>query len=226
MEKARFAAKGGNKVELKLCEVTKKIGKTEIIDHVSCIMESGKVYGLKGYNGSGKTMLMRLISGLIIPTSGDIYFDGKSLGKEIEFPSSMGLLIESPGFLDNLTAFNNLNLISRLNNKASKSQIYDALVRVGLDPQDKRKYRKFSLGMKQRLGIAAVIFERPDLILLDEPSNALDADGISLLKKIIIEEKSRGSLVIVSCHEAELLSAVSDVIFTIEQGRIVGSATQ
>ena len=174
-------------MEIVLNNVKKTIKKATVIDGISAKWTGGKVYGLCGYNGCGKTMLMRLVAGLIRPTEGSVIIDGKELGKDIDFPESIGLMIENPAFLDHYTAMQNLQLVASLKKKATREDCIDALNRVNLDPNDLRTFKKFSLGMKQRLGIAAAIFEKPDLILLDEPTNALDADGTELAAKIIRE---------------------------------------
>ena len=182
-------------MEIVLNNVKKTIKKATVIDGISAKWTGGKVYGLCGYNGCGKTMLMRLVAGLIRPTEGSVIIDGKELGKDIDFPESIGLMIENPAFLDHYTAMQNLQLVASLKKKATREDCIDALNRVNLDPNDLRTFKKFSLGMKQRLGIAAAIFEKPDLILLDEPTNALDADGTELAAKIIREERERGALI-------------------------------
>ena len=204
-----------------LDHVTKIIKKATVIDGISAKWTSGKVYGLCGYNGCGKTMLMRLVAGLIRPTEGSVTIDGKELGKDMDFPESIGLMIENPAFLDNYTALENLKLIASLKKKATEQDCIDALNRVNLDSNDVRTFKKFSLGMKQRLGIAAAIFEKPDLILLDEPTNALDADGTELAAKIIREERNRGALIILACHEREFLENAADEVIKIEHGKFV-----
>lgn len=146
---------------IKTMDATKTIHGTVILDSVNIELESGKIYGLQGPNGSGKTMLMRLLCGLIRPTSGAVYIDEKRLGEHMDFPNSVGLLLESPAFLPNYTGLKNLQLLASIQKKASVEQIRKAITDVGLDPDDKRKYRKYSLGMKQRLGIAAAIMEEP-----------------------------------------------------------------
>ena len=133
-------------------------------------------------NGSGKTMLMRAISGLILPTSGKVYINDKELGRHISFPPSIGILIENPSFISNYTGFKNLKILASIQNRISDDEIRDAIRKVGLDPDDKRTFKKYSLGMKQRLGIAAAIMERPDIVILDEPINALDEAGAGLIK--------------------------------------------
>ena len=208
-------------MEIVLNNVKKTIKKATVIDGISAKWMGGKVYGLCGYNGCGKTMLMRLVAGLIRPTEGSVTIDGKELGKDIDFPESIGLMIENPAFLDHYTAMQNLQLVASLKKKATREDCIDALNRVNLDPNDLRTFKKFSLGMKQRLGIAAAIFEKPDLILLDEPTNALDADGTELAAKIIREERERGALIILACHEREFLENAADEVIKIEHGRFV-----
>ena len=205
-------------IELK--SVSKIIRKIEVIKDVSLSMESGKVYGLKGVNGSGKTMLMRLISGLIRPTSGTIRIDGKVLGKDISFPSDIGILIENPAFLDNYTGMENLELLAEIHKKVSDHRITEVLSQVGLDPQDKRKYKQYSLGMKQRLGIAGAVLEHPQVLLIDEPTNALDTTGVEMVKKIIREERNRGALIVLACHDFTILNEVSDKLFFVEEGEV------
>jgi ABC-2 type transport system ATP-binding protein len=152
---------------------------------------------------------MRIISGLIYPTTGKVLIDGKELGKDISFPEEMGLLIENPVFLDSYTGADNLRLLASLNGTASNEDIMEALGKVGLDYSDKRKYRKYSLGMKQRLGIAATIMEHPGIIVWDEPLNALDTEGVRLFNEIIKEEKEKGTLIIMSCHDEIRLNEYS-----------------
>lgn len=205
-----------------LDQVTKVLGGNTVIDHVSCEIPAGQITGLKGINGSGKTMLMRLIAGLIYPTSGQIIVDGKVLGKDISFPPSLGVMLENPSFLNTYSGADNLKLLMGMNHKVDDQEICDVLMRVGLGDGGRKKYRSFSLGMKQRLGIAAAILEKPDILLLDEPTNALDADGVELIKKIIREEKERGATIIISCHDAEILTDLADQIICIASGKIVG----
>ncbi len=199
---------------------TKKIKGALILDRVDLTFESGVIYGLQGPNGSGKTMLMRLVSGLIRPTEGKVLIDGKELGRDFDFPPSMGLFIENPAFLPGYTGKRNLELLAELQGRVGNEEICKAIQDVGLDPEDRRKYRKYSLGMKQRLGIAAAIMEKPELLLLDEPTNALDEGGIEEICALIRRERDRGALVIVSCHDRELLENLADEIYTVAEGRV------
>lgn len=200
--------------------LTKTIKGTAVLDHISLQMENGTVYGLQGKNGSGKTMLMRAICGLILCEEGSIEIDGKVMGKEISFPESIGVLIENPAFLSNYTGFQNLQLLASIRRTAGEQQIRQALEDVGLNPNDKRKYRKYSLGMKQRLGIACAIMENPAIVVLDEPFNALDASGVEMIKRVILRLKESGTLVILACHDLEDLEFLSDKIFVMNGGKL------
>lgn len=200
--------------------VYKKIGKVQVITDMSCTIKSGVVTGLKGINGSGKTMMMRLIAGLIYPTDGEVFVNGKRLGKDISFPNSLGLLLENPVFLNNYNGYDNLKMLADIKGKIDMKDICTVMERVGLADNGTKKYKKFSLGMKQRLGLASAIMESPDILLLDEPTNALDSEGVEMVKDIIRGEKERGATIILSCHDADLLEYLADEIYVIEAGKI------
>lgn len=207
---------------VRLEDYCKSFKSAEVLKNINLTLESGKVIGLKGKNGSGKTMLMRVISGLILPTSGKVYINDKELGRQISFPPSIGILIENPSFISNYTGFKNLKILASIQNRISDDEIRDAIRKVGLDPDDKRTFKKYSLGMKQRLGIAAAIMERPDIVILDEPINALDEAGAGLIKGLLDELKANGSLIIIACHDTEELNYLSDEIYEIYDGEITG----
>lgn len=202
-------------------DLSKTIKNSIILKNISLQLHSGRIYGLKGKNGSGKTMLMRAICGLISPTEGKIIINDEILGQDISFPRSVGALIENPSFLNNYTGYENLKLIASIKNIIDESMIKKTIQQVGLDPDDKRKYKKYSLGMKQRLGLACVLMEDPELLILDEPINALDESGVDIVRKILFERKSRGSLIIIACHDREELELLADEIFTMSDGKIV-----
>ena len=199
---------------------SKYIRKNLILQDVDISLTGGKIYGLQGPNGSGKTMLMRLICGLIRPNKGAVYIDGKQLHKDLDFPESVGMLIENPAFLPQYTGVENLRLLTEIKGIAGPEDIRQTLLAVGLNPDDKRKYRKYSLGMKQRLGIAAAVVEKPELILLDEPTNALDDSGVEQICGLIRRERDRGALVILACHDASILEKLADEIYTVTDGRV------
>lgn len=206
---------------IQLQNVTKRIKENTVLDNVSYTFKSGFVYGLYGQNGSGKTMLLRAISGLINLDSGSIFIDGEKLHDKIEFPPETGIVIENMELLPECSAKRNLQMLAKIKNIADEKDISFSLERVGLDPDSDKKVKKFSLGMKQRLNIAQAIFENQKIILLDEPTNALDEDEVQLIYKIIREEKSRGATIIVATHHKEDLKEVCDVILKIAEGKIV-----
>lgn len=207
---------------LEMKDVTKRIRGTTVVDRASFSMEKGRIYGLWGKNGSGKTMILRLLAGLILPNEGEIWIGGKHLGKDMDFPESLGLLIENPSFISYETGFQNLAYLARIRNRISDTEICGTLEAVGLDPKDRRTYRKYSLGMKQRLGIAAAIMEKPDLLLLDEPFNALDTKGVEQVKELLKTMRADGKLIILACHDREEMEELADEVFLIEEGRITG----
>ena len=206
--------------EIQIVNYTKEIKGRIVLDSVSLTFHPGRIYGLKGVNGSGKTMLLRAVCGLIYPTHGYVEIDGERLGKDISFPRSISALIESPAFLDNFTGYKNLEMIASLKEVATKEDIENAMMEVGLDPHDTRTYRKYSLGMKQKLGLACCFMENPDIILLDEPFNALDEESVEKVKKIIFKHKERGALIVLACHDGESLSSLSDEIIPVVEGRV------
>lgn len=208
---------------LEIKNIYKTIGGVTILRHINLEMERGKIYGLRGKNGSGKTMLMRTISGLVLPTRGKIIIDGETLGKDISFPRSLGALIENPGFVADYSGMKNLEVLASIQDRIKKKDIAACMEELGLDPNDKKKFKKYSLGMKQKLGIAAAVMEKPDMIILDEPLNALDEKTVNTVKEILLRHKARGALIIISCHDREELEFLSDEIFCIDAGKITGS---
>ncbi|HLR16125.1 MAG TPA: ATP-binding cassette domain-containing protein [Bacillota bacterium] len=201
--------------------VYKVIDGNTVLERIDLQLEQGLIYGFRGNNGSGKTMLFRAISGLIHPSEGIIVVDGKQIGKDISFPENLGLLIEHPGFIPEYTGLKNLELLALIQGKIDKQQVKDAIDRVGLDPNDRRKFRKYSLGMKQRLGIAQAIMEDPELIILDEPTNGLDEDGVKRINQMILDLKEEGKTILIASHDRESLDKVSDEIYQIDGGKII-----
>lgn len=205
---------------LKVENVCKKIKEDYVLKNVTLSMEKGRVYGIQGKNGCGKSMLMRVMCGLVLPSAGRVVISGEELGKEISFPRSVGVLIEHPGFLNGYSGFQNLKILASVSRKADEDGIRKTLERVGLSENMNKKYRKYSLGMKQKLGIAAAIMEQPEIIMLDEPANGLDEKSEKRMWEIIREEKERGALVIVACHDSEALESVADELFRMKNGEI------
>lgn len=199
--------------------VNKTIKGKSILSNISLDIKEGSVCGFYGSNGSGKSMLFRMISGLIKPTEGKVTVFDKELGKDISFPESMGLIIENVGFWPYYSGFENLKTLASIRNDITDNDIRESIGRVGLNPNEKMSYSKYSLGMKQRLGIAQAIMEKPSLIILDEPTNALDEDGISMVRNIIGEERDRGATILISSHHKEDLT-ICDRLFQIKEGKL------
>lgn len=197
---------------------SKEIHGAKVLKDVNMTLESGAVYGFWGKNGSGKTMLMRVVCGLIRLTEGEIRIDDIAIGKEQDFPPELGMLLETPAFLPDRTGYDNLRLLANLRGKAGPKEVAEALKQVGLDPKDRRKVRKYSLGMRQRLGIACAIMESPGLLVLDEPFNGLDQEGCRLIRDIIVRCRQEGCLILLACHDREELEALSDRIYRVEDG--------
>ena len=196
----------------------KSIKSRPILNNVSYNFEYGKIYGLYGHNGSGKTMLLRAIAGLLVPDSGSVVIDGKVLHKDMSFPPSIGIVIENMNLLPQYNAFDNLKILGKIKKTAIDEDITTALERVGL--KSDLKVKKFSLGMKQRLNIAQAVFEKQKIILLDEPTNALDNDGVQLIYKLLKEEKERGALVVITTHHKEDLEEICDVVLKMTEGEL------
>ncbi|AHI54647.1 ABC transporter ATP-binding protein [Listeria ivanovii] len=206
---------------IKIVNLHKQIKHTEVLTNINYSFESGKIYGIFGKNGSGKTMLLRSLAGLIIPTSGEIFIDDKQLHQDISFPPSMGIIIENMELLPQFDARTNLKILSKIKNIASEEVIDNSIDRVGLTPHIDKKVKKYSLGMKQRLNIAQAIFEKPAVILLDEPINAIDDQGIELINQLLLEEKQRGATIIIASHHKEDIAPLCDVTIRMDQGKII-----
>lgn len=215
----RYLLGGYAMSEIIIENLSKTIKNNKILDNVNLTFESGHVYGLVGRNGSGKTMLLRAICGLIFPDSGKVIIDGKQLHKDISFPESCGIIIENTDLLPNFSAFDNLKMLSEIKNTANDNMIKSAIKSVGLDPDSKKKVKTFSLGTKQRLSIAQALFEDPDILLLDEPTNALDEDGVNDVRRILLEQKKKNKLIIIASHNKEDISLLSDTVISVSNGR-------
>jgi ABC-2 type transport system ATP-binding protein len=206
--------------QIQVQNATKILKGRTVLDNVNLTLEKGGVYGFFGSNGSGKTMLFRAVCGLIRLTSGEINIFGKKIGREESFPENLGVIIETVGFWAEYTGLKNLKMLASIQHKIGEDEVRTAISRVGLDPNDKRTYRKYSLGMKQRLAVAQAVMEHPDLLVLDEPTNALDEDGVALIRNVILEENKRGATVLIASHNKEDLLKLCGKQFKMAEGRL------
>lgn len=200
--------------------ISKTIRGREILSDVSLELHSGKVYGFVGRNGSGKTMLFRALSGLMGLTSGTVRWGDKVLKRDFAVLPNLGIVLENVGLYPNLTGLENLRYLANIRKKCTQEDLRAVLERVGLDPDDKRTYGKYSLGMKQRLAIAQAIMEQPDVLMLDEPTNALDSEAVAQVRGIITQEKERGALVLLASHNYEDIRLLSDEVYRLASGRL------
>ncbi|MDY4534819.1 MAG: ABC transporter ATP-binding protein [Tractidigestivibacter sp.] len=201
---------------------TKVIRGRVVLDDVTFSLPRGGIYGFSGINGSGKTMLFRAISGLIHLTSGEVNVFGQRVGVDVDFPQGLGLVLESAGFLDEGTGLRNLMMLASIRGVVGEREVREALGRVGLDADDGRPFSAYSMGMRQRLDIAQAIMEAPELLILDEPTNALDVGGIEIVSRIVREEHERGCTVLVACHNEPALEALFEREWHMSDGRIAG----
>lgn len=201
-------------------EAGKRIKDTWIFQNISVNFESGKIYGLIGRNGSGKTMLLKSICGLTTLTDGQITVNGKVLGKDVDIPESIGVIIEVPGFLPNLSGFANLKYLAKLRNKIDDEKIRQAILAVGLQPENRKHVSKYSLGMRQRLGLAQAIMEDPDILLLDEPMNGLDNQGVEDAKKLLKTLRAQGKTIVIASHHNEDISELCDTVYLMDSGQL------
>lgn len=207
-------------MKIEIRNLSKQFRGARVLDDVNLQMNSGKIYGIVGRNGSGKTMLFRCLAGLVRPSSGEILFDGKVLHRDIPTPPNMGILIENMGLYPDFTGFANLKYLARIRNAISDEEIRAAIDRVGLDPEDRRILKKYSLGMRQRIVLAQAIMERQDVIVLDEPTNALDEEGVRLIRTILKEEAARGAVVAIASHNKEDILYLCDEVYHMSKGRL------
>ena len=205
-------------IEVKNVSLT--LQKNEILKDISVHFERGKIHGLIGRNGSGKTMLMKCICGFVKPTAGEITVDGKRIGKDCDFPKNAGIIIETPGFIPYYSGYKNLKLLADLRGKISRDDIRKTMEKVGLNPDLKRHVRKYSLGMRQRLGVAQAIMENPDLLVLDEPMNGLDKEGVADMRKYLLDLKSLGKTILIASHSAEDIGILCDTVCEMDKGRL------
>lgn len=202
-------------------DVSKSFQNNTVLSKVQLELSGGKVYAFAGKNGSGKTMLFRILSGLVRPDAGTVRLNGIDIYKAKENTVNLGILIEHAGLYPNLSAFENLKLFAGLNNRIGKEEIMQAIRRVGLNPDEKLPYRKYSLGMKQRLLLAQAVMEQPDFLFLDEPTNAIDTAGVDLFYQIVKEEKERGAVILIASHIDEDVKRIADEKYLVGQAKVV-----
>ena len=203
-----------------LDHLCKSIKKKEVLRDISYSFEEGKIYGLYGRNGSGKTVLLRAVCGLIFPTSGTIDIDGKRLHQEISVPPSVGVIIENTELLPQYDALTNLKILAKIKKIVSEEEIKETIRMVGLDPESRQKVKAYSLGMRQKLAIAQAIFEKPELLLLDEPTNALDENSVINIRELFLKLREKGTTIIIASHNKEDLSVLADETLYINQGKL------
>lgn len=206
-------------------DVSLTLGKKEILKHITLKLEDGCIYGLTGNNGCGKTMLMRCICGFVRPTGGSITVDGKQIGVDEDYLAGAGTIIETPGFIPYYSGFRNLKVLADIKGEISAEQIRDTLKMVGLDPGLKLPVKKYSLGMRQRLGIAQAIMEDQKILILDEPMNGLDKNGVAEVRKLLLELKKQGRLILLASHNSEDIRVLCDEIFEMEAGKLVSGVS-
>ena len=203
-------------------QVSKSFQGREVLKNISCELNWGQVYGIVGNNGSGKTVLMKCICGLLPYDEGSIRVNGKKIGKDVDFPEDMGMIIESPGFLPGMTGIKNLKILAAVNHRIQESQIRETMRVVGLDPNLKQPVGKYSLGMRQRLGIAQAIMENQSILILDEPMNGLDNKGVDEIRKLILDLKKEGRSIILASHNREDIQILCDQVYEMDNGKIIG----
>lgn len=201
-------------------DVVKKFKEVTVLDHVTLKVEKGTICGLVGRNGSGKTVLMKVICGFILPDSGEVIVDGKRIGKDCDFPKDTGVIIENPGFSQYISGAKNLKNLASINKKISNEEITKVMELVGLDAQEKKWVAKYSLGMRQRLGIAQAIMEEQSILILDEPMNGLDQEGVEDMRKLFLELKEQGKTILLASHSKEDIAALCDEVYEMERGVI------
>ena len=209
----------GNIIQVDNVSLT--IGNDEILSDININFESGKIHGIVGRNGSGKTMLIKCICGFVKPTKGSVIFNNKIIGKQIDFPEDVGIIIETPGFVPYYSGYRNLKVLSDINKKIKKEEILSVLKLVGLEKSANKQVKKYSLGMRQRLGIAQAIMENPSVLILDEPMNGLDAEGVEEFRNIFIDQKNKGKTILLVSHNKEDIEILCDDLVKMEHGKII-----
>lgn len=204
--------------EIIVDHVSLQIKNAKLLSDINISLHSGRVYGLRGRNGSGKTVLMKCICGFMRPTEGKVLVNGKVIHKDMDFLPSAGIIIEEPGFFPNYSGFKNLKILAGIQNTISDDKIRQTMELVGLDSTMKKPVGKYSLGMRQRLGIAQAMMEDPEILILDEPTNGLDEDGVEWFRQFILEQKEEGKLILLASHSREDIEMLSDEVYYMEKG--------
>ena len=205
-------------VELK--NVTKRFKEATVLEDVTVSFDTGKIYGIIGRNGSGKTVLFKCICGLLAVTGGEIIVLGQNVGDGLHVPKRVGAVIENPGFLPNVSGYRNLHYLASLSGKPDRQKILDTIALVGLDPKSKKHVGNYSLGMRQRLGLAQAIMEDPELLILDEPMNGLDNQGVQDMRTLLKELRSRGKTIILASHSQEDIAVLCDTVYQMDAGKM------
>lgn len=209
-----------NPIMIKVDNLRKTFGEEEVLKGISCEFAKGKMHAVVGNNGSGKSVFFKCICGFIRPTQGHIYVNGKEIGKDIDFPDSIGVIIERPGFIPQMSGFQNLQILARIRKKIKDQEIKEVILKVGLDPLSKKPVGKYSLGMKQRLGIAQAIMEDPELIILDEPFNGLDKNGVQEIRSLLTDLKGAGKTIFLTSHNSEDIRVLADEVWEMDGGML------
>lgn len=203
---------------IELIDLCKTFGQDEVLKHVNRTFEAGKIHGVVGNNGSGKTVMFKCICGFLQPTSGKVFVQGKQIGKDVDFPEDLGLIIETPGFLPQLSGLRNLEILASLKKRIGLKEVATVIRRVGLDPLSTKPVGKYSLGMRQRLGIAQAIMEDPSLLILDEPMNGLDKNGVAEMRELFKSLATGGRTILLASHNIQDIDALCDTVCEMDAG--------
>lgn len=207
-------------------DLTVSFGETTVLNNISLSFEENKIHGLVGRNGSGKTMLLKCICGFVLPAAGSIKIANQQIGKDCDVPENIGIIIEAPGFLPNYDGYSNLKFLAAIKKQISKEQILQVIEKVGLDSKSKKHVGKYSLGMRQRLGLAQALMENPDILILDEPMNGLDNQGVKDIRKVLLELKNQGKTILLASHSREDIEILCDTVNELDHGKIINSYTK